>query len=188
METWSDAVSAFRAKDKAEALRIFCELAKRGEIAAYLEIGNIYELGGDGVIQDFDAAMRWYKKSLFKAEDIDACLGVARLYYFGKGRKIDYQKALSYYALLENSNDPIASFMMGKMYQLGQGVEKDMNKAEAFYEKAAREGNLFALRNLGILRCHKGKKIAGSLLFIKAILHGLLLSLFSPKSRALRSN
>ena len=61
----------------------------------------------------------------------------------------DYQTALNEwlpYAAQENAS---ALFNIGQMYRLGNGVGKDLTKAEQYYRRAAELGHIGAMANLG---------------------------------------
>ncbi len=51
---------------------------------------------------------------------------------------------------LANQNDAQAQYKLGLMYELGMGIEKDLNQAFAWYQKSADQANAKAQYNLGI--------------------------------------
>lgn len=172
---WSKAVDAFRDGDKAGALYIFLALAKDGSKAAYAEIGNIYEIGGGGINQDFEKAQQWYKKSIDEADDVLGYIGLGRLYYAGKGVKQDFEKAFWYFSQTENNEKPVTFLMLGRMYHYGQGVQQDPHKARTYYQKAVNYGYVYALRNLGLLETESGHRLKGLLLRIRAVIQGIVI-------------
>ncbi len=122
---WEKAVRLFRAGDRAGALSLFTSLAQDGEPAAYREIGNIYEQpDGGGVKQDFTKARHWYGKAIEEANDIQGCIGLGRMNYYGKGGPRDFVRALQYYEMVEDKSIPVVDLMLGRMYSLGHGVER----------------------------------------------------------------
>lgn len=50
--------------------------------------------------------------------------------------KKDYETAIKHYEALAAEGDGNANFMLGLMYHQGQGVDKDMSKAHAYYDRA----------------------------------------------------
>ena len=63
----------------------------------------------------------------------------------------DYATAIDELAPLAKEGNPQALYLMGQMYEKGQGVGADKTKARQFYESGARQGNLQcvnALRDL----------------------------------------
>lgn len=166
---WSMAIDALRKGDKAGSLHIFKSLAKEGEPAAYREIANIYEFGGGGVEKNIQKAIQWYEKSVDEVNDGYGCIGLARVYFYGKEGEPNYSKALEYLSLIENNNLPLADLMLGRMYRLGKGTDSDYDKAKIYYRKSAASGNLFAIKELGKLEMESGQFIYGIYLWMKAL-------------------
>lgn len=173
---WRSAIQAFREGDKAGALHIFLRLANDGEKATYREIGNIYELGGGGVAQDFLKAANWYRRSIYEANDVNGCLGLGRLYYYGKGVQQDHNKAFHYYSLSAGNNSPIAHLMLGRMYHTGKGVKRNVRLARSHYIYAAASGNIHAIKNLGILEREQGHFLQGAALRLRAVVQGFFIA------------
>lgn len=61
-EDFDDGWNAFKAKNYAEALRIWKPLAEEGDHEAGYFLGHLYEQGL-GVPRDITEALKWYKKS-----------------------------------------------------------------------------------------------------------------------------
>ena len=169
---WQRAVDAFRMGDKVGALFIFKSLAKEGFYPAYTEVGNIYELGGDGIEQDFDEALRCYRKAAFEDGNEAAFAALGRLYFFGRGVERDFDKAFEYYGKILSNRDPVVLLMYGHRYHAGLGAEVDTNKAREYYEEAADKGNVYAIVALGVLEKEEGNFIRGILLKLKGIVLG----------------
>ena len=62
------------------------------------------------------------------------------LYHKGKHVKRDIHKAIHYYTLAANQNDPDAQFKLGSIYFYGDSVKIDTNKAFHYYFLAANHG------------------------------------------------
>ena len=174
---WGAAVDTLRSGDKAGALYIFKSLSKGGEPAACREIGNIYEFGGGGVEQDIREAISWYEKALNAMNDGHACIGLARIYYYGKLGEPDYLKAFSYLEIIEANDLPLANLMLGRMYRLGKGVELDYYKAKEFYDRSAKKGNLFASKELGLLEIQSKNYIKGIALLVKSFIEAVMVGM-----------
>jgi len=56
-------------------------------------------------------------------------------------RSGDYETALKHYQPLAAEGDAYANLILGLMYQQGQGVDADMSKAYAYYERASEHGD-----------------------------------------------
>ncbi|MBI1182292.1 MAG: hypothetical protein GC201_17255 [Alphaproteobacteria bacterium] len=63
----------------------------------------------------------------------------------------DYKTAIHEWLPYAAENDPRALYNLGQMFRLGQGVDKDMTKAEQYYRRAAAAGHVGAMANLGSL-------------------------------------
>ncbi len=62
----------------------------------------------------------------------------------------DYPKAYSIIIKYAEEGDPEAQNYIGKMYSKGQGVEKNLELAAEWFQKAANQGHADAQNNLGI--------------------------------------
>src|SRR5690606_31754991 len=63
----------------------------------------------------------------------------------------DYLTAFQNIAQSANTGNPEAMYMLGRMYQYGQGVNKDYKKSIQWYQKAADKGNAMAQLSLGFM-------------------------------------
>lgn len=63
----------------------------------------------------------------------------------------DYAKAVAVWRPLAIAGDPDAQFNLGQAYKLGRGVPADLNQAEGWYRRAAKQGHLQAEDNLGLV-------------------------------------
>ena len=66
-----------------------------------------------------------------------------------KGVEKDYQKALHYYDLAAQQDDPWAINNIGFMYAQGKGVDENPQEALRWYKRAAKFGHFEAQYNLG---------------------------------------
>jgi len=55
------------------------------------------------------------------------------------------------------TTDKYCQAMIGLMYQKAQGTKKDIQKAKIWYEKAANQGDLSSMHNLGVLYLNEKK-------------------------------
>ncbi len=107
---------------------------------ALLYIGQYYEKGKN-VNRNISTAFEWYLKS---AEQLNPkalnYLGVC--FHRGQIVERDYQLALKLFSKATESLDCRGEgfFNIGKSYELGCGVDKDMDKAMKYYHKAHEKG------------------------------------------------
>jgi hypothetical protein len=115
---------AMKANDLPRAIPLLAEEAKLGNPVAAYNLGKIYESGGDGVPQDYAQAVAWYK--------LAADVGTLPTQFDGR-------------ALGPNAADLIfaaqlyAQFNLGRLYESGLGVEKDVAAAVQWYHRAAEQ-------------------------------------------------
>lgn len=134
-----------------EALERYRLLAQAGSLNAQLRISRMYILGL-GVPQDFDEARPWCQKA---AEENDP-LGQFFLstVYSGQGH---YQEAIEWLEKSAAQGYPPALYSLGWLYETGEGIRVDEDKAAGYYEQAAKMGHLLAYRQIA-LRMLKGKR------------------------------
>src|SRR5690606_30687026 len=79
----------------------------------------------------------------------------------------DYKAAVNQWKGPAERGDPDAQFNLAQAYKLGQGVDRDMSRAETLYERAAANGHLQAADNYGLLLFQRGER-AKAMPFIHA--------------------
>src|SRR6185312_3274558 len=90
------------------------------------------------------------------SEQADPAILVLRgLRYIGiTAETSDYPKALYWFRKAAAQNQPVAEYQLGRCYENGLGVAKDLNQAVVWYRKSAEqegEGGLFARQHLRML-------------------------------------
>lgn len=163
---WRLARESFNSGDYAGAIYQLKALEKDGVEAAAVEIGNIYELGGNEIEKDFDKAKHWYKRAIGLIDDPVAYLCLARVYYAEK----KYDLAHKYLLHIISENQPGVYYMLGHMYRYGRGVEKDLAKSMEYYQYAENEGHIIASFLLGLLIIKRGNIINGLKKMLKAVI------------------
>lgn len=153
---WLEAVDTFQRGDRAGALFLFKRLANEGCAPALIEVGNIYELGGGGVHQDYLKAKEWYLHAVEVIDDVNAHLALGRLYLNTGASKSDFHNAHYHFKLLIDHNNHMgALYGIGLVYELGLGVDKNYSKAEDNYGRAIEQGHILAMKHLAKLRLKK---------------------------------
>jgi uncharacterized protein len=181
MNLMSEAMQALRCGNFLAAQDILHKLARLGSTAAFIRLGELYEIGGDGVPSDLRLSRYWYERA-FQADLAAGAAALGRMYYTGQGVPIDYEKAYCYFSKLRNSHRSGTIYRLGVMYELGQGTPKDSDLARECYRCAAKLGNVFALKNLGVLEIRNGNLIVGAILWGYAILKCLWVAIFKGLS------
>lgn len=73
-----------------ELEQLMCD-AEQGDAKAQYNLAYCYEYG-DGVVQDIDKAIYWYKKAA-EQEFVPAQVSLGNIYYYGEGVEQDLQQA-----------------------------------------------------------------------------------------------
>ncbi|HUL13170.1 MAG TPA: tetratricopeptide repeat protein [Methylococcaceae bacterium] len=136
-------VEAVARRDFVAALKEFKPLAERGDVAAQVNLGNLY-MKGLGVRQNYDEAARWYRNAAEQNEPMaQSKLGI--LYYYGLGVAQDYAEAGRWFLKAAGHGDAGAQTALGSLYALGEGLPRDYVQAYYWYSLAAEQGNPDAL-------------------------------------------
>lgn len=130
-----------------KAFEYFMVAAKQQHIEAQYYVGLYYQ-NGKGVKQDLDQAIYWYEKAAFQ-NDKDALYHLAMILI--KLPEKDFETISKLLERAAKLDHPNAQYNLAVMYQKGDGVKLDMEKALFWYEKAANAGLAIAQYNLGML-------------------------------------
>lgn len=90
-------------------------------------------------MQDYDEAMRWYRKSADQG-DCSAQFAIGRLYDQGAGVPVSHPVAAEWYLKSAKRGCNMAQYSLGQMYENGEGVSKDYVIAYMWYNVAAPMG------------------------------------------------
>lgn len=164
------AITAFDLGDNSNDLyQEFESLANAGFSEAYYFLGCMLEDGTNGQTKDLAKALSLYEKAANDIGYLEAHLGVARLLCQADGETQNYVRARDIYEnILRHREHPIACFMLGRLYQHGQGGVKDLARAEALYKQAIAKGSVFGLVNLSLLRAEQRRLFESIWLRFKA--------------------
>ena len=111
------------------------QTAETEDAEAQFALGNAY-CTGDGVEQDFEAAVEWFRKAAEQG------LAEAQL-VLGAQCKIEenLEEAAKWYRKAAEQGDAKAQFFFGTCYYNGEGVEEDYEEAVEWFRKAAKQGD-----------------------------------------------
>lgn len=114
-------------------------LADDGDVKAQYIVGLMYS-NGEGVIQDYFQAAKWYKKAAEKGlASAQSMLGI--MYRSGTGVPQNYDQALEWCRKAAEQGDADAQSSLAGLYDQGQGVTQDHEQAAKWYTKAAQQGH-----------------------------------------------
>ncbi len=112
------------------------KLAKAGDIEAVLALGTAFEVG-QGIAPNLFQAAKWYREAASKG-NIEAQFRLGRILRAGAPKlPADVQSALKLFEDAAQKGHGEAAHTLALSYQNGQDVQKDIEKAKAFFEKGA---------------------------------------------------
>ena len=137
------------------------ERSKTDSLACYI-LGRSYDSSENGVDQDLEKAVYWYRKGA-KQNDSRAIYGLGACYYFGDGVKQDKEKAYKLFveaypllcSLINQEKDiperqAFSIFCLGAYYYFGFGdITEDKRRAFELISDAAEKGHIAAIYDLG---------------------------------------
>lgn len=132
-----------------ESLESLRQKAEQGDARAQFSLAFKYEKG-DGVVQNYFEAAKWYQKAADQGNAKAQCnLGLC--YELGRGVEKDLASAFRWYKLAAQNGNVIAMMNLGLCYEFGRGVSQNYTKARVQYIKAAEKGNARAQYRFALL-------------------------------------
>jgi uncharacterized protein len=101
-------------------MRLLRPLAEQGNAVAQYSLGVMY-FGGQGVPQDDDKALAWWRKA-GKQGNALAQGNLGKMYAMGRGVPQDYAQALAWYGKSADQGNANADSDLGNLYADGLGV------------------------------------------------------------------
>jgi len=105
---------------------------------------------GQGVIQDYKEAVKWYTKAAEQG-NVDAQYNLGLMYNNGQGVIQDYKEAVKWYTKAAEQGNVDAQYNLGLMYYKGQGVPKDYVMAHMYWNISGVSGYKNVINNRGIV-------------------------------------
>jgi hypothetical protein len=122
--------------------------ANQGNDRAMIKLGLLYDVGQEGITQNFDEAVKWFRKAA-NDKDPEAQYWMGYVYLHGTGVDKNLSEAVKWFRLSADAGQPWAQTVLGHLYERGLGVEKDDKKAFDYIQKAAIKGYPFGEEALG---------------------------------------
>ncbi|MGR5501972.1 hypothetical protein ACQKP3_14670 [Vibrio sp. DNB22_10_4] len=116
---------------------------------AEVALGTLYEKGL-GVSINYSTAMNFYLDAVAR-DHLNGLTSIGKLYLNGLGVEKDVTIAKMYFelAITEHESDPEAQVQLGNLYETGNGVVQDRNKARNLYDMAAEKNHISAYTYIG---------------------------------------
>ena len=155
--------------DLSKAFSYYEKSATQGNVVAQRNLSNCY-LNGIGIAQNLEEAFGWRQKAA-NNKDVSSQKKVAEWYFKGFGVEKDNEQALVWFTKsklqgdkndivvdsevaieslirLANDGDVPIQYIVGKCYEYGVGVKKDINEARKWFERAMGNGYVEAFIKL----------------------------------------
>ena len=110
----------------------------KGNADAQYKLGEMY-YDGQVVLQDYEEAVKWYRKSAEQGF-AKAQYHLGLMYYDGTGVLQDYKESVKWYRTSAEQGFIPAQYNLGLMYGKGQGVLQDYVMAHMYWNIAAVRG------------------------------------------------
>lgn len=124
--------------DAEKAVRFLSDAAEGNDADAALLMGDCCR-NGIGCGQDLEKAYFWYEKSSWGGNVIGQ-RKQGECFLDGIGVEQDVRKAVECLQNASHRDDACASFLLARLYHYGRGVDRDIDAARSFYEKAVSGG------------------------------------------------
>lgn len=132
------------------ARRLWAAQAERGDAAAQLGLGSLYDLG-QGVVRDPVAAFGWYRRAAMAGSPA-AEFNVAVMRDTGDGVARDTVEAALWYGRAAAHGNRRAQYNLGQLYAAGDGVPRNTDQAETWFRAAAADVPAAAAKLLAMRR------------------------------------
>ncbi|MGN6291303.1 MAG: tetratricopeptide repeat protein [Chitinophagaceae bacterium] len=138
-----------------EALKWYSKAAGSGLALAQRNLGDLYE-SGNGVKQSYTEAVKWYQKAAEQGDD-EAQYRLGSIYtgryaYAGSpGFTADFTEAVKWYQKAAEQENTDAMNALAGLYEFGNGVQQDYQKAVNLHKKAALQGHISSQIELGYI-------------------------------------
>ncbi|MBI1362845.1 MAG: hypothetical protein GC134_02580 [Proteobacteria bacterium] len=133
-----------------KALELLNKAADKGHIGAMRRLGRLYRSGDKGTPKDMGRAADYLTRAA-DMDDADATAELASLYLDKSSPLYDVHKGAELMEKSAGMGSIFGSAMLGKMYWLGTGVEKDPDLAQTWLKAAADSGYAGAMEDLGVI-------------------------------------
>jgi TPR repeat protein len=114
--------------------------AKADNVDAQLKLGDSYAYGNNGLIQDYEKAIHWYRRAA-DTGDAAAQYRLGRCYQDGKLVKANRNDAAVWICRAAEQGHVAAMNELGELFKRGVGVKRDLLQAHKWFNLAAAGGD-----------------------------------------------
>jgi hypothetical protein len=138
-ETLAEAKAAVDAHDFKTAATIYQNLAALGDAKAQYNLGLMYSRG-DGVKQNFNEALKWYRLSAEQGF-VEAQYNLGLILLRSEWVTPDYEESIKWYTKAAEQGHVKSQVDLGVAYLRGEIVQYDAEAAQKWFIKASEQGN-----------------------------------------------
>lgn len=125
-------------KNLEESARWFRAAAEQGYVDAIYDMGSSYEYG-EGVERNYLEAAQWYRRGAEQGHVL-SMVRLACYYHDGVGVSVDFIESIHWLHRPTHGNSD-AQYILGLLYESGEGVVRDINVAMLWYQRSASLNN-----------------------------------------------
>ena len=135
------------AKRRDEGLPYLFDVAEKGYLAAFANIGGTYQFD----LGNLAEALKWYRRGA-DLDDVSSQTHLAEMYLEGWGVERDLSQALRWFMPSARKGYALSEYKVGLVYQRGDAkVPRDLPQAISWFNRAAEKGFARAQNDLGVL-------------------------------------
>jgi TPR repeat protein len=138
-----------RPEQRADALKLFEQAARGGDVEAAFQLGEMLRVGVLGVPAAPTAAAPWYALAA-QHQHAKAALALGLMVKNGNGVPRDAARAARLLTQAAELGNAHAMFLLSNIYRAGEGVAQDTAKARTWLEEAAEHEYPPALQELAM--------------------------------------
>lgn len=128
---------------------MYLKAAEKGFAPSESALGILY-LSGDGVPQDYEKSVEWFRKAAEQG-DAHGANGMGHAYFMGQGIERDVRKAAGWFQKAAELGDPIAQANLGHILESGAGASINYVEAYKWYHLSSDQGCADATRAMNEL-------------------------------------
>ncbi len=124
-------------KNEDEAFKLFTSASDKGNTDALIHLANMY-IYGLGLEKNKIKGLKLINEAVQK-NNTKAMIWLGSYYCFDQDN-INYDEAIKYYKMCYENGNPEGLFYLANMYDIGIGLQKDINEAIRLYKLSADNG------------------------------------------------
>jgi TPR repeat protein len=139
-DTFEEGMALYEDSEIKKAIKIWRPLAEQGDVAAQIQLGDMY-LRGIGVKADSKEALKWYHSAALQGNSV-AEYNLGNLYSSPRpGMEANLDESIKWYRKSAEHGNANGQFSLATKYFRGEGLSQDNVMSYAWLEVANRNGH-----------------------------------------------